>query len=349
MECYMIRSFSRYEILCRVFGCSFLQNMTEKTVHRANATWKRPYTFYSLAWILAITYFEGRTIAVRVQRSDVVREFTESLTALVHAALTVKVVVNFVTMVASSPRLLDFFRKCAEFEKSSGFRPPRLQDVRRSTYSAVVLRNLILFGVATCYCFVVVAFYAGNPAAHGKWTFASGIINLACWVGYLLYESLPYVVLASTGEVLVWYVRAQTEAFDECLKVVGGQSVTSLARLSPSAKVESVRLNVIEITRLKNCINEIWNPALAVASVLLLWTHSMTLYSLICTDAYALFVYQCCAYTAYSSLSFLHIVLISQGLRDEMVGTLITYAVILVQTSDNLSQRRHANGTISVP
>ncbi|KAL1429408.1 hypothetical protein MTO96_002456 [Rhipicephalus appendiculatus] len=221
-DCFMIRDFALCRLLCRFFGCFLIQDLTPGSLRKARVTMRSSYTLYAVAWVSAVAFFEGGAMAKRVARSvhlGVENHFDDTLSSVVNLIMVVEVATNVSCALLGSSRLLEFFQKCALYEKSSAFRPPPRRDVlRRRPW---FLRLCVLVGGVGMYA--VLANFYNRPRSDGILRKSSVAFRLAASVavaGYLFYDSVAYLALRSTCGVLAWYLQAQREAYDAFRRVV---------------------------------------------------------------------------------------------------------------------------------
>ncbi|KAH6924964.1 hypothetical protein HPB50_027035 [Hyalomma asiaticum] len=344
-ETYMMKHFWKYGVLSRLFGCLFIQHFRDRSLTRANVRIVSVYTLYSSAWILFSTslsvVFIGRTFLL----SDITRSFTKSLMFIVNSVVTVKIVLNFACMVLGSPRLLRFLRDAQAYERSASFVP--LEDDRWRKLRVRVRKIVIAVALAVVYglgmTIYVDSAMKDSRVHRGIPVLVSSFFTLFV---FLFYDSLAYVIISCCSAVLAEYLRVELVALRSC----------GTPRL-----VEGVRLRLSLIKKLKRSLNNIWHPALAVWAACLILVLCITLYSIFDGDIGQPEVSLALAYSVYASMSFADIAILSQSLSDlaqqlrdaalhvettgagesykeQMAGSIITYAVILVQTSDELAE-----------
>ncbi|KAK8785932.1 hypothetical protein V5799_007702 [Amblyomma americanum] len=182
------------------------------------------------------------------------------------------------------------------------------------------------------------------------WTIAITAARFVSVTGYLFYDSLMYLVLRSTCQVLVWYVRAQRKAFHECGPAAAGETALATLRWEQptSFKIDSVRQNMLKIREIKSFINVIWNPALSLSSALLLWIQCITFYAPLRNSVMRLDVCLSILYAWYVSISFLELAFISQTLSDEAqkLRESIRATMTVNATGDYLREVQHFHDTI---
>ncbi|KAH7938181.1 hypothetical protein HPB49_021339 [Dermacentor silvarum] len=388
----MVKNFTFCRLLCRFFGCFFIFDFNDANVDSAKATFKTAYTAYALAWLSVCLYFEGGEVIYRLELLDITHKFSNAVSTFLNVALTVKVLVNVGCMMFRSGQLLQFFRICAEYEKRSAFKRPTAREAWKRGWILRVIRLCILIAAISMASIMVI--FSTTSSYLEPWAAAKLAARFLSITAYFFYDLLMYLVLRSVGEVLVWYISAQTEEFEECCKAVSSGTPVATLRCGQwaSLKAESVRQNVCKIRELKCLINGIWNTAISISSVTLLWMECIALYAVFKNGVLRPDVCLSFCYATYTFLSFLELTCISQRLFDEaqklkeaarrsstltatdsffrqveflhytidpegmritgagffpldkplmvsIVGALITYTVIVVQTGDEITQR----------
>ncbi|XP_070382606.1 uncharacterized protein [Dermacentor albipictus] len=330
--CFMIRDFSLFRLLGRFFGCFLIQNLTPVSLHKARVTMKTPYTLYAMAWVSAVAFLEGSVVVKRVARSvrlGMDKNFGETLASVVHLVMMAEAAANVSCALLGSRRMLEFFRKCALHEKSSGFRPPTRRDAleRDHWLLYLCLRLCVLAGGLGTYG--VVASFHARPRTDGTDGDAGVAYRLAASVaaaGFMFYDCVAYLVLRSACGVLVWYLRAQRDAYDEfCRVVAGGIPKVAKATSSRSSgsvewaclRVESVRLHVSEIKELKGALNGVWSAALFVSAPCLLWVKCSAVHAMLTSSNHVMLAVLVVCHTVHSSAKFVELAFVSQCLRDE--------------------------------
>ncbi|KAK8756983.1 hypothetical protein V5799_000315 [Amblyomma americanum] len=284
-------------------------------------TWKSPHTLYSIALLLNVGFFEGRRVVNEVIRAQSTLRLTLMASAILQVATLFNVAVNITCMVVGTNRLLDFFRKCAQYEKCTGFRGPTFRQVWRRDLIVRLVRIATLTNAILMFCALMYTWY-GPRGTRRLWNVFLKVGNIFSLAGYMLSHFLMYLVLRSTCEVLVWYVRAQRQSFEECLQEVAEGavdfSVSPQLKLPVTLKVELVRLNMCRIRELKNAINNIWSPALAFTSVTVLLGKCIALYEVVTLKGYDLPAVLTSLQVSLGSLKFLELIFISQCMSDEV-------------------------------
>ncbi|XP_037581311.2 uncharacterized protein LOC119464422 [Dermacentor silvarum] len=293
---------------------------------------------------------------------------------ILNNVVIIKIVLNFACMTMGSSRLLLFLRDSQAYEKSASFVPledrgRRLRFRLRKIASLVVL--VIVYGMA-----IRIYVDSAMQDSREQWRIPVLVCSFFTLLVFLFYDSLAYVILSSCSAVLAEYLRVE---------------LVALGRCRTPRRVEEVRLRLSIIKKLRRSLNEIWHPALAVWSACLILVLCITLYTIFDGDIGQPEVLVALAYSAYASMSFADLAILSQCLSDlarqlknaalhvettgaaecyeeqvqylhrtidpdsfcftgagffllnkallvSMAGSTITYAVILVQTSDELAE-----------
>ncbi|KAH7933944.1 hypothetical protein HPB49_019423 [Dermacentor silvarum] len=318
-KCFMISNFNPCRLLFRLFGCFFVQGLTEDTNNHARVTWKTPYILYTMAWLLTIGFMESDYIGATFR--NLIGDFTSSVYALIELTTMANAVVNFVCMTIGSRRLLQFFQMCARYEKSAAFRAPTASEARRRDWRMRLWRIGALQAAMMMYV-AVLYFYYGPRGSRTDWNTVSKVASAAAICSYMFYDWLMYLTMRSTCEVLIWYLRDQRAVFEELSKYVSGQAPASrgVRALSAPLTVESVRLNLTKIRELKACINDLWSPALVSTAVTVLLLKCCALHDVVSAGGYNDIAVVISLRAWQSALRFNELAFISQSLRDEAMN-----------------------------
>ncbi|KAH7934357.1 hypothetical protein HPB49_025088 [Dermacentor silvarum] len=175
---------------------------------------------------------------------------------------------------------------------------------------------------------------------------------------FSVYDVLHFVVLRPCCEVIVSYIRHQRYALKTTLETGHGFAMAKLT--GADDELEAVRMNLSSIGKLKRMINATWQFTIIESATVILIVSCICIY---CTfdegvtmDQFTLMM----TYCFYSVVDFADVVRLSQKMSNEvrelkeylmkapifhepttrcgqLAGSIITYSVILVQTSDSLS------------
>ncbi|EEC04170.1 predicted protein [Ixodes scapularis] len=306
MSSYMLQRFAGYGMLCRFGGCFFIQNFSKKSLEKATVTWKSPYTVYSILCFCFFFWFEAAFI---VQKAYVLtifsRSFARSLLFILHTVVTYKIFVNFSAMVMGTTKLLDFFRMSGAFEHSTGFRIPEKHRWPMARCCLVVAVLVISYAIG-------IHFFVGE-VTNGlprQWVIAAKVCGYIAGAGFFLYDSLPFVVLRCCTEVLVEYIHAQSLSFRDC-----DRSKVARTDQDASREIENIRINLSQIRKLKDTLNDVWKLPLAAMSASILLILCVVLYSVFDNGLYLRDIWIILTYSAYSTLCFLEMTC-AQRLKD---------------------------------
>ncbi|KAH7933221.1 hypothetical protein HPB49_010401 [Dermacentor silvarum] len=223
---------------------------------------------------------------------------------ILNNVVIIKIVLNFACMTMGSSRLLLFLRDSQAYEKSASFVPledrgRRLRFRLRKIASLVVL--VIVYGMA-----IRIYVDSAMQDSREQWRIPVLVCSFFTLLVFLFYDSLAYVILSSCSAVLAEYLRVE---------------LVALGRCRTPRRVEEVRLRLSIIKKLRRSLNEIWHPALAVWSACLILVLCITLYTIFDGDIGQPEVLVALAYSAYASMSFADLAILSQCLSDLRKGT----------------------------
>ncbi|CAN8022436.1 unnamed protein product [Ixodes persulcatus] len=339
MRSFMLQRFAGYGRLCRIGGCFFIQNFRKESLPGARATWKSPYTIYSILCVCFVFWFEAAFLAQRMRVISVSSRFTHSLLFILHISVTFKIFINIWAMAAGSEKLLEFFRKAVIFEKSTGF------SCLKGHYRWPLPRRCLVLAALVANYVIGVRLFIGDVvnALPRPWFLATTICGYVAGFGFVLYDSLPFVVLRCSTETLVEYTHSQMLVFKGCDRTKG-----ACTDMEASRRIETIRLNLCNIKELNNLLNDTWKCPLTAMCGNVILMSCIVLYSLFENGIYLRAVWVVLLYTFYSALCFLEMTLISQALSDEVQRLKdATRAVITTDaTADYLHQLRFLHDTI---
>ncbi|KAL3183425.1 hypothetical protein MRX96_033545 [Rhipicephalus microplus] len=205
----MMKQLWKCGMLSRLFGCLFIQNFCDRSLTRGKVRIMSAYTFYSAVWILFSTSLSAVFIFKVFLSSEIAHSFTKSLIFILNNVVTVKIVLNFTCMTLGSSRLLRFLRDSEAYEKSASFENADSRSVRiRKVASLAVL--VVVYGLG-------MTIYAGSTTQQDS---SMRVPVLVCssftLFVFLFYDSLAYVVLSSCSAVLAEYLRAELATLRSC-------------------------------------------------------------------------------------------------------------------------------------
>ncbi|CAN7943657.1 unnamed protein product [Ixodes hexagonus] len=338
MRSLMLHRFYAYGLLCRLGGCFFIQKFCKKSLENTKVEWKSLYTIYSASCVLfTFGFFIWFETAFLIKEADTASAFSglfsETLSLTLHAVVSSKILLNFISMATGSGKLLDFFRKAAEFEESTGF-PPDKSGIRTPGGSgwSILRRTLVLVALAATYAvfmYLYVTHFAN--AMPPRLALASKVLGFIAAAILFLYDSLCYVVLRCCTGVLIDYIHAQLVTFEDGCKC--RVPVPELPHAS--RQLESVRLNVCSIRELTKSLNNIWKTSLAGTCAGIILVNCVVLYTMFHDGVFKRQVWITLSYSVYSSLAFVELVYISQALMDQ--AQKLKNAAKAIRTSDAAS------------
>lgn len=268
-------------------------------------------------------YMESEYIAAAVH-GIMAGEFMQSVMAFLRMAVVTNVVINIVSMVLGTRRLLEFFRNCARYEKSAKFRSPTARESRNPHWHIKLIRTASVTAVVMAYGTILTVYY-GPRGTRAQWSALSKVVGVASLAVSMFYEWLMYLTLSSTCEVLALYVRHQRTVFEKySLKdaITSPDTVDEMAttgpKRSPPWMVESVRVNLTLIRALKASINDIWGLTLAVGAVTTLLAKCAALHHVIYSGGHGIVTLLVSLQALHSTTRFYELTFISQSLRDEV-------------------------------
>ncbi|KAH6923875.1 hypothetical protein HPB50_008402 [Hyalomma asiaticum] len=355
MASVMATHFRPYGWICRAVGLFFLQGLQSRRVHDVRATWKTWYTLYSLACLFCFASGDLAVVLANLIRVSLrVRSFTKSMLLVLVAVMAVRVTVNVATALFGSPGMVEFFKKSAEYEKRTAF---SREHHRARSWLSYLFRFFFLVAffahiVINATLSVRVFDFKGNRYLEFGVKAGVLLLNLFCFV----YDVLHFVELRPCCEVLVSYIRHQGDLLRASL------ATREFSGADDNRPLECVRINLRSIIELKKVLNDVWQYSIVTSAVAILTITCFTVYSLfdggIRPDQLAMIV----TYCFYSAVDFADVARLSQTMSNEvrrlkeylakmsmlhesparcaqLAGSVITYSVILVQTSDSVDQR----------
>ncbi|KAH7933842.1 hypothetical protein HPB49_018056 [Dermacentor silvarum] len=273
-----------------------------------------------------------------------------------------RIAVNFLCMLSGSSKLVSFYQRASAYEKRTNIMSCECcatmdifwSDVRRCCIC-------ILYSVA-----VALTEPRGSSGPEGPLsdTFHWFQILLTT-LFWLVYDSMYAIALKSSAQVLGRYIDQEVKA----LRVfVSDHCVGFDHRADMTRRVEEVRLNIFAVLQLKREINDIWMWSLVVTSMHVLLIPCICVHEA-CYSAYAAEQrYGLVLYAVYIAYDFATLAHASQSLINRiqrlydsinpedmaleggnffrlkmsllvsMMASVITYAVILRQTSQSVNR-----------
>ncbi|KAL1444320.1 hypothetical protein MTO96_045582 [Rhipicephalus appendiculatus] len=338
----MARSFRFHGRLCLLCGCFFIRNLFGRPDQQRTpkVVWKSWYTLYSSGCIVFLCWTVVDDIVYNGYRAARSRHALDSsLRAVANAVALVKIIANLMCLLRGSSRIIDFYVRSAAFERRVGMPSCECCAPRRYFWSDV--RRACLC-IVYCAAFGVTAFLSPQAieSTIGRGN-DNGWIDACFWISFMVtsvfyfaYDNVHTVALRSSCEVLVEYVKVQLRVLEECLALGANEQTLSPGRDDDvPARLESVRLNLCEIQRLKNAINDVWNWSLVVNGAFVLLLLCTAVYDL-CTDGLGgRENYGSWFYAAYTTYEFVSLTFLSQSLSN--MGKKIQDACKMTRSVDN--------------
>ncbi|KAH7938856.1 hypothetical protein HPB52_001478 [Rhipicephalus sanguineus] len=334
MASVMVAHFKPYGWICRAVGLFFVQGLQSRSVHDVHVTWKTWYTLYSIVCLLGLSAVELAVAVANVLRLFYrVRSFTKSMLVVILAVIAVRVTVNVWTAVFGSRGMAEFFRKSARYEKRTAFRREHHRSRSRMWYP------FRFFIVVTFFAHVVLN---ANRTMRLVDVAGDQFLEFVLKAGVLLFNSLFFVydVLHSLAlrpccEVLVSYVRHQHDALRTTLATGNAVAIAKLAG-GDVQDLEVVRMNLCSIADLKKALNGVWQYSIMASATAVLTVTCICTYCLFDDGVSTEQLLLTMTYCFYSAIDFADVARLSQKMSSELAGSIITYSVILVQTSDSV-------------
>ncbi|KAH6924670.1 hypothetical protein HPB50_021811 [Hyalomma asiaticum] len=325
----MLRSFSLQARICRLCGCLFIKDMFARPPKSPKVVWLHWYTLYAAACFAFFLWFETDVVTRHaIELSDIHRFFTKSLLVLLHVVVIIKASCNFFTMALGAKKMVEFLQKADAFEKEAN------------------IGGIVTF-TAYFVSYTAALIHQEQKVDQDGQLSTREIVDRVCgfFAAFLFftYDSVNFVALRHSAEVLeryVLYLKHCIDGFVGC-KVVGCEK-------EAAQKIQAVRLHLCTVLELKSAINAIWQRSIVVSSVGLLLVTCISLYTIITEGLKKTELWIAIGYSAFTSYEFLELARL-QAIKDscrktptmdsttahshQMAGSIITYTVILVQTS----------------
>ncbi|KAH6923876.1 hypothetical protein HPB50_008403 [Hyalomma asiaticum] len=335
MASVMAAHFKPYGWIFRAVGLFFVQGLQSRSVHDIRVAWKTWYTLYSIACLLFFTSGELAVAVANTVRVFLrVRSFTKPLLLVLFAVMTVRMALNVATAFFGSRAMVQFFRKSAEYEKRTAFRRehhgarPLMSYLPRFLFVAVFIGHIVVRTRLSSRAWDA----AGNPFLEYAIKAGNLMFNSLCFV----YDALHFVALRPCCEVLVSYIRHQGVKLRSLLPLTTGDATD--VKPTDNGELECVRMNLRFLVELKKGLNDVWQNSVVASAVAILAITCFTAYSLFDGGIHTEQLLGVTAYCFYSAIDFADVARLSQNMSNELAGSVITYTVILVQTSDTVDQ-----------
>ncbi|KAH9380343.1 hypothetical protein HPB48_016097 [Haemaphysalis longicornis] len=311
----MMEHFWKWGMVCRFLGCLFIAGFWDRSLKTAEVKVLSPYAVYSAACLAGVVAYEMGVVVLNMYLlPDVAGSFSKSILLIVYTVVLVKIIVNALCMALGSSKLLQFLREAEAYEKATSFGHSAGSDVCRRNWRTQACRWVSAAALVASYG-MAMTIYTRNfmQGRDDPWHIFIKVVGFFSELILFFYDSVAYIVLGSTAEVLVEYLRALSVSLDTCERT----SLQLCCTLCPR-RVEEIRLNLSRIQALRRCINDIWHPAITATSACLVWNLCTTLYAVFDVGFTTPDIWLSVTYAVYASLGFFDIAVISEDLRDQV-------------------------------
>ncbi|KAL3254427.1 hypothetical protein MRX96_054178 [Rhipicephalus microplus] len=336
MSSFMRRHFKGYGRICKYFGLLILRSSRTSVSEEEVLSWNKFYLIYSatcmfLCAINEIAYIYELWITVLVH--DLI--FTTNLYVLICAFDSSKIALNATLMLLKARSLQKFFYESHKYEQRVRFAAPKTG--LKATNASYLIRFLLLAAFAVNVCtssYLSIEFVdklACGPVLGATLKLASIAGNFV----YYVLDAAPFLVVRPCCEVIRLYIEHQHAVLRLIVRSGGNDYVGPERR---ARLVENVRLNLGAISHIKRSLNETWQHAIAVSGAMVLWASCSGIYLNFVEEFWTVEHVLSITYTISAVLDFLDIAILSDAMVRELAGAMITYTVILVQTSESVKK-----------
>ncbi|KAH6923560.1 hypothetical protein HPB50_002199 [Hyalomma asiaticum] len=374
MASAMAENFRVHGWLCRAAGVFFVKNLHGADVDEMEVTWKSWYTLYSVALLCVFGAINLEFVATKMMElSTRARSFTKALFLVVPLAVSSKVVTNIVSAIVGSVKMKQFFKNAFEHEMETSFWRQRYRYRSRISYA---LR--FFMAVAFSANIVVTAHMTMSTAGFGN-NYYLDLLRVSTILGnffFFFYDMLHSITLRPCCEVLIAYIQHQ-HAIVRAVLPTDDRAIVGPLGTTGVAELQRVKTNLRSIGKLRQLLNDIWQFSLAVSSAAVLIVGCITVYCTFDSGVPLNQILLSLSYFVYSALDFVDVARLSHEMAGEVAhlyasicpedmslsggnffavdlpllvsigGSIITYSVILVQTSDNVEHHQvpHMNSS----
>ncbi|XP_065306312.2 gustatory receptor for sugar taste 64e-like [Dermacentor albipictus] len=333
-----------YSRLSRFFGCLFISNLSGKTLKKATATWKSPYTVYAAFWFSMFLGYQTIALVSTSKSVDKDKTFPRYLRFVSYAISVAKVCVNYMCFCLGSKGLLEFLRNATLFERSTSFSPRvkrRLNFARRAFN--VTVRTVLVASFIGAFGIAVTEGMRKLPSAPLHWRLGIGAVVLGSEVAFFMYESLVHVIMTRCSEVLQRYLESELARLE-----ANCTTDTHYAQLSSVSKIAMVRVNVCKIKALKRRLDKICGPAIVASSASLLALLCLNVYRSFTVDVHELELWLPIVYTVYCCLCLVDMAFVSDDLAKQTrkVKDAAKTVTMLYSPKEYFQQVRYLHNTI---
>lgn len=302
-----------YGIICRLSGCLFIPSVPDMSLEFPNIFRIILYLVYSMLCFSLCLTFLLTYVAQNAFLFSIATAFTKSLLVTLHTVVTLRIIVNFISVTRGSWKLIHFIRKSTIFERTSGFSFYERSSSQERGWSRV-RRFLVLLASVNCGSFGAYFIVTNlQSSSLSRWTPIIQVFGVISGILLVVYDSLPYLFLTTTCEVLKEYLHVQLEAFRACQMSKDISSVTEVA-----GHIEKIRINMETIAELKNIMNAVWQWALLTTCASMVLILCVVLTSLFAEGLVLREAIVAIAYAVHASLSLSEIAFASQSMKDEV-------------------------------
>ncbi|XP_037577266.2 uncharacterized protein LOC119459680 [Dermacentor silvarum] len=300
--------------LSRFFGCLFISNLNGKTLKKATATWKSPYTLYAALWFSIFVGYQTIALVSTSNSVDIHKTFPRYLRFVSYAVSVAKVCVNYVCFCLGSEGLLEFLRNATVFEKSTSFSPKvkTKLNLGRRLFNATV-RTVLVASFIGAFCIAVTEGMRKLPSAPLHWRLGIGAVVLGSELAFFLYDSLVHVITTRCSEVMQRYLESELARLE-----ANCTTDTHYAQLSSVSKIAMVRVNVCKIKALKISLDKICGPAIVASSTSLLALLCLNVYRSFTLDVHELELWLPIVYTVYCCFCLVDMAFVSDDLAKQV-------------------------------
>ncbi|KAL1433566.1 hypothetical protein MTO96_012400 [Rhipicephalus appendiculatus] len=330
----LARTFKLHGRLSQLCGCFFVRGIFSGGQEQPRRVrWRSWYTIYSCACVALLTRTWADTMASwTVEWSGHRERVDNGLHITIHTMLFFRVAINCICMLSGSTKLVSIYQRANAYEKRTGM----------TTCECCSTRKILWSDMGRCCVWVIYAVlvtWTEPQAPHERKNAVTQtifwILTLAVALFWLVYDTMHSVALKTSAQALCMYLEHELQA----LTFLTGDKVFSFNRHADIARrIEDVRLNVFTVIQLKRAINDMWVWSLLYSSVFTLVVPCICVYEA-CYAAYGPEQhYGVIIYTIYIAYEFVTLANASQSQINGMASSVITYAVILQQTTQSLKK-----------
>ncbi|KAH9380244.1 hypothetical protein HPB48_018212 [Haemaphysalis longicornis] len=310
----MMKHFWKWGMVCRFLGCLYIEGFWDRSLKAARVQVLSLYTVYSAACLTGVVAYEMGVVVVNIfLLPDVAGSFAKSLLLIVYAVVLIKIIVNVLCMTLGSSKLLQFLREAEAYEKATSFGYSAGSEACRRNWRTQARRWVSAAALVASYGMAMTIYMRNFMQGYDDpWHNFLKVLGFFSEFYLFFFDSVAYIVLGSTVDVLVEYLKSLVESLGTCEK----NRLLLCSRLCPRT-VEDIRHNFSRIQALIHCINDIWHPAITATSACLVWILCTTLYTVFDDGFTTLDIWLSVTYAVYASVGFFDLAVKSQELGDQ--------------------------------